>query len=150
MHKPTRIIFHSHDDTLSSHLTNDNQGIEPEWYCPIIFTILVNAADGIDTGWMTRIPIKLKRILDGEEPITMLPWFKGSYLYSINLRDHFRASSADGSFYLMWQRMYIHPECVSSFKLESAMLFLLDEVKYLWVSGENHPGCSRLPRYIAL
>jgi DNA topoisomerase-2 len=35
---------------------DDNQRIEPEWYVPIIPMVLVNGADGIGTGWMTKIP----------------------------------------------------------------------------------------------
>ena len=87
MSKLTRIIFHPHDDPLLNYLTDDNQRIEPEWYCPILPMILVNGADGIGTGWMTKIPnfnprdlvANLKRMLDGEEPLTMLPWFKGKH-----------------------------------------------------------------------
>ncbi len=35
---------------------DDNQKIEPEWYIPILPMVLVNGADGIGTGWMTKIP----------------------------------------------------------------------------------------------
>ena len=46
--------------------------------------ILVNGADGIGTGWMTKIPnfnpreivSNLLRMLEGEEPVDMVPWFK--------------------------------------------------------------------------
>lgn len=82
----TRLIFHPHDDPLLRYLNDDNQRIEPEWYCPIIPMVLVNGADGIGTGWMTKIPnynprdlvANIKRMLDGEEPRPMTPWFKGS------------------------------------------------------------------------
>jgi DNA gyrase/topoisomerase IV subunit A len=37
-------------------MLDDNQKIEPEWYMPIIPMVLVNGADGIGTGWMTKIP----------------------------------------------------------------------------------------------
>ena len=30
--------------------------IEPEWYAPIIPMVLVNGADGIGTGFSTKIP----------------------------------------------------------------------------------------------
>lgn len=54
-------------------------------YVPILPMILVNGADGIGTGWMTKIPnfnprdivANLRRMLDGEEPEPMVPWFKG-------------------------------------------------------------------------
>jgi len=48
--------------------------------------VLVNGADGIGTGWMTKIPnfnprdlvANIKRMLDGDEPLPMIPWFKGN------------------------------------------------------------------------
>ena len=89
MSKLTRLIFHPHDDPLLNHMMDDNQKIEPEYYVPIIPMILVNGADGIGTGWMTKIlnynprdlVANIKRMLDGEEPTTMDPWFKGSIYY---------------------------------------------------------------------
>ena len=87
MSKLTRIIFHPHDDPLLKHQMDDNQRIEPEYYAPIIPMILVNGTDGIGTGWMTKIlnynprdiVANVKRMLDGEEPVTMHPWFKGNW-----------------------------------------------------------------------
>jgi len=63
---------------------DDNQRIEPEWYMPIIPMVLVNGADGIGTGWMTKIPnynpreivVNIRRMLAGQEPKDMVPWFK--------------------------------------------------------------------------
>ena len=52
----TRLIFNANDDPLLKYLNEDNQRIEPEWYMPIIPMVLVNGADGIGTGWMTKIP----------------------------------------------------------------------------------------------
>ncbi|TPP66786.1 DNA topoisomerase 2 [Fasciola gigantica] len=52
----TRLIFHPADDPILTYLRDDNLRIEPEWYCPIIPMILVNGADGIGTGYATRIP----------------------------------------------------------------------------------------------
>ena len=53
-------------------------------YIPILPMVLVNGADGIGTGWASKIPNynpreiaeNLLRMLDGEEPKEMLPWFK--------------------------------------------------------------------------
>ncbi|KAK6644205.1 DNA topoisomerase 2 [Polyplax serrata] len=81
----TRLIFHVHDDPLLKYNKDDNQKIEPEWYIPIIPMLLVNGADGIGTGWMTKIPnhnpreivSNIKRMLDGDDPLPMKPWYKG-------------------------------------------------------------------------
>lgn len=80
----TRLIFHPHDDPLLTYLRDDNQKIEPVWYMPIIPMALVNGAEGIGTGWMTKIPnhnpreiiANLKRMIRGEEPLPMKPWYK--------------------------------------------------------------------------
>ena len=80
----TRLIFNVNDDPLLKYLFEDNQKIEPEWYMPILPMVLVNGADGIGTGWSTKIPnynpreiVKnLRRMLDGHEPRQMNPWFK--------------------------------------------------------------------------
>lgn len=80
----TRFIFHPHDDPLLKHQYDDNQKIEPLWYIPIIPMVLVNGADGIGTGWMTKIPNynpreivnNLRRMLNDEEPKPMIPWWK--------------------------------------------------------------------------
>ena len=47
--------------------------------------VLVNGADGIGTGWMTKIAnynpreivANIKLMLDGQDPLPMIPWFKG-------------------------------------------------------------------------
>ncbi|XP_050517290.1 DNA topoisomerase 2 isoform X2 [Diabrotica virgifera virgifera] len=80
----SRLLFHVHDDALLKHEYDDNMKIEPVWYIPIIPMVLVNGADGIGTGWMTKIPnfnprdlVKnLRRMLDGEEPEELIPWYK--------------------------------------------------------------------------
>ena len=43
-----RHIFPPSDDPQ---LVSPFQQIEPEWYCPVIPTVLVNRAEGIDTGY---------------------------------------------------------------------------------------------------
>ena len=79
-----RHIFSEHDDAVLTYLMDDNKMIEPERYIPILPMVLVNGADGIGTGWMTKIPnynprdiVKnLKRMLEGKDPKDMAPWFK--------------------------------------------------------------------------
>ena len=51
-----RMIFNENDDPILNTLMDDNQKIEPEFYMPILPMVLVNGADGIGTGWMTKIP----------------------------------------------------------------------------------------------
>ena len=76
----TRTILNAHDDALLNHLYDDNQKIEPEWYCPIIPMVLVNGAEGIGTGWSTKIPnydvreivANIRRMLDGLDPLPMV------------------------------------------------------------------------------
>lgn len=52
---------------------------------PTIPMVLVNGADGIGTGWSTQIPNynpvdiveNIRRMMRGEEPERMTPWFRG-------------------------------------------------------------------------
>lgn len=54
--------------------------MEPEWYVPIIPTVLINGAEGIGTGWASKIPnydvreiiSNILRMLNGEEPQKMV------------------------------------------------------------------------------
>lgn len=80
----TRIIFNPLDDPLLIPQKDDNQKIEPVYYVPIIPMVLVNGAEGIGTGWSTKIPnhnprdiiTNLKRLINGDEPKPMSPWYK--------------------------------------------------------------------------
>ncbi|KAF8771269.1 DNA topoisomerase 2-alpha-like [Argiope bruennichi] len=80
----TKHLFSSFDSPLLNHLYDDNLKIEPEYYVPIIPMVLVNGAEGIGTGWSTKVPnynprdlVKnIYRLLDGEEPLPMNPWYK--------------------------------------------------------------------------
>lgn len=75
-----RYIFHKHDDPLLKYEYDDNQRIEPVYYMPVIPMVLVNGADGIGTGWMTKIPNynpreiieNLHRMMDGADPKPMV------------------------------------------------------------------------------
>lgn len=77
-------IFNPNDTPLLNTLYDDNQKIEPEYYVPLIPMVLVNGADGIGTGWMTKIPNynprdivdNLRRMIDGDDPFPMKPWYK--------------------------------------------------------------------------
>ena len=92
-----RMIFNENDDAILNTLTDDNQKIESEFYMPIIPMVLVNGADGIGTGWMTKIPNynpreivrNLRKMMKGEEPTDMVPWFK-TFKGTIEPLDHQR------------------------------------------------------------
>ncbi len=51
-----RHIFNEADEAVLNYQLDDNQRIEPEWYIPILPMVLVNGAEGIGTGWSTKIP----------------------------------------------------------------------------------------------
>lgn len=55
LEKITRFLFSVHDDPLLNYLEDDGQKVEPEYYLPIIPTILVNGCSGVGTGWSTEI-----------------------------------------------------------------------------------------------
>ncbi|NXW70734.1 TOP2A topoisomerase, partial [Hirundo rustica] len=79
-----RLVFPQTDDNILRFLYDDNQRVEPEWYMPIIPMVLVNGAEGIGTGWACKIPnfdirevvSNIRRLMDGEEPLPMLPSYK--------------------------------------------------------------------------
>ncbi|XP_059617656.1 DNA topoisomerase 2 isoform X2 [Phlebotomus argentipes] len=79
-----RLIFHPNDDPLLQYQKEDNQDIEPVWYLPIIPMVLVNGAEGIGTGWSTKIPnynpreliSNLRLMIQSEEPQPMKPYYK--------------------------------------------------------------------------
>jgi len=95
----TRQIFHPDDDKLLTYLEDDGLSIEPEFYAPVIPMILVNGADGIGTGWSTKIPNfdpreiieNLRRMIAGNEPEEMHPWYK-RFIGSIT-HDHTKCGS---------------------------------------------------------
>ncbi|KAI4159830.1 MAG: hypothetical protein LQ342_006248 [Letrouitia transgressa] len=80
-----RRVFHSADEPLLTHNTDDAKLIEPEMYVPVVPLVLINGADGIGTGWSTSIPNynpediveNLKLMMDGEPMKPMVPWFRG-------------------------------------------------------------------------
>ena len=81
----TRKIFPSVDDNLLKYLDDDGDQIEPEYYVPTIPTLLVNGATGIGTGFSTNIPSynpkdiakNVRRMIAGETPLAMTPWYRG-------------------------------------------------------------------------
>uniref|UniRef100_A0A914GY21 DNA topoisomerase 2 n=1 Tax=Globodera rostochiensis TaxID=31243 RepID=A0A914GY21_GLORO len=81
----TKALFPPVDEYVLRFLYEENQRIEPEWYCPVIPTVLVNGADGIGTGWSTTVPnynprelvANMRRLIHAEPIQPMVPWYKG-------------------------------------------------------------------------
>ncbi|WWC70116.1 uncharacterized protein I206_104063 [Kwoniella pini CBS 10737] len=81
----TRAIFNPADEGLLNYLIEEGMGIEPDYYMPTVPLVLINGADGIGTGWSTSIPNynpvdiveNIRRMMRGEEPQRMNPWFRG-------------------------------------------------------------------------
>ena len=53
---PTRVIFPKADDVNLKHCVDDGSAVEPEFYVPVIPTILINEIHGIGTGWSCYWP----------------------------------------------------------------------------------------------
>ena len=85
LEKLTSIIYNSIDDPILNLQYEDNEPIEPEYYAPIIPMVLVNGAEGIGTGFSTKIPpynpieiIKnIKNIMNNKPFELMDPWWQG-------------------------------------------------------------------------
>ena len=81
------LIYHLDDNPLLKYQYEGSKKIEPEWYIPIILTILVNGVEGIGTGWSTSIPNfnptdiiqNLRRKIEGKNMVLMHPWYHGFY-----------------------------------------------------------------------
>lgn len=80
----TRSIFNELDDPILKYLNEEGQKIEPQYFIPIIPTILVNGCEGIGTGYSSSIPNynykdiinNIKRYINKESLIPMTPWYK--------------------------------------------------------------------------
>ena len=83
--KLASIIYNPIDDPILNNQTEDSEPIEPEYYAPIIPMVLVNGAEGIGTGFSTKIPpynpieiIKnIKNIMNNKPFEQMDPWWQG-------------------------------------------------------------------------
>ena len=81
--KNTRTLFDPKDDPVLKYLDDDGKQIEPDYYVPILPTVLVNGTEGIGTGFSSYIPPfnpddicnNIKRVISGENVIPMKPWF---------------------------------------------------------------------------
>jgi DNA topoisomerase-2 len=83
--KEARKLFDPKDDDILNYLDDDGRSIEPDFYMPTLPMVLVNGTEGIGTGFSCYVPpfnpedIKenIKRMLGGDTPVEMKPWFRG-------------------------------------------------------------------------
>lgn len=82
----TRYIFRKEDDPLLNYLTDDGVSIEPEYYQPIIPTMLVNGSIGIGTGFSVNVPLfnpidicdNLLKMINNDPGLKpLIPWYRG-------------------------------------------------------------------------
>lgn len=81
----TTIIFNPSDNMVLKQQDDDGMVIEPEYYAPIIPMVLVNGAEGIGTGFSTKIPPynpleiirNIRNIMQGRAYDPMDPWWQG-------------------------------------------------------------------------
>eukprot|EP01062_Namystynia_karyoxenos_P069391 TRINITY_DN648_c0_g1_i2.p1 TRINITY_DN648_c0_g1~~TRINITY_DN648_c0_g1_i2.p1 ORF type:complete len:1578 (+),score=721.92 TRINITY_DN648_c0_g1_i2:135-4868(+) len=81
----TRVVFNKSDDFLLNYKDDDGTPVEPEWYIPVLPTVLINGCAGIGTGFATSIPNfnpldiveNVRRLIRGEEQQKMIPWYRG-------------------------------------------------------------------------
>lgn len=81
----TTIIFNPEDTPVLNHQDDDGLPIEPEFYAPIIPMILVNGAQGIGTGFSTKVPPynpvqiiqNIRNIMANKPFEPMDPWWQG-------------------------------------------------------------------------
>ncbi len=81
----TRNVFKKEDDCLVNHLYDDGDLIEPQYYYPVIPTILINGSTGIGTGFSTDIPKfnpldicnYILSLIDNKPLPLLKPWYRG-------------------------------------------------------------------------
>ena len=81
----TRYVFPEKDDAILHYLNEDGTMIEPEYYVPILPTVLMNGIAGIGTGFSSSIPPfspkDLVRYIQGQlrgeyEEVEFLPYYE--------------------------------------------------------------------------
>lgn len=82
----TRSLFKHSDDPICNYMNDDGKNIEPEYYYPILPTIIINGTKGIGTGFSTFVPkynpmdvsnyVKAK-IDKKSSSLKLTPWYDG-------------------------------------------------------------------------
>jgi len=81
--KDARKLFDAKDDAVLKYLDDDGKPIEPEYYVPILPTVLVNGTEGIGTGFSCYVPPfnpkdiceNIERAISKQPLKEMKPWF---------------------------------------------------------------------------
>ena len=82
----TRFLFKKTDDAILKYLDDDGTSVEPIFYIPIIPLVLVNGAEGIGTGFSTKIPCfnpkvliqYIRDVITHKDPNKdLIPYYKG-------------------------------------------------------------------------
>ena len=88
LEKTTRLLFREEDDPLLTYVVSDGETVEPEYYLPVLPTLLINGCSGIGTGWSSSIPAYNPKdliewirewLLEGEsiDRDELVPWYRG-------------------------------------------------------------------------
>jgi DNA topoisomerase-2 len=93
--KNARILFDPKDDPVLEYLADDGKQIEPDFFVPVLPTVLVNGTEGIGTGFSCYVPPfnpkdiqdNILRIISGAQPNKMVPWFK-NFKGVVRAEDH--------------------------------------------------------------
>ena len=80
-----RKLFDARDDSVLGYLSDDGKQIEPEFFVPVLPTVLINGTEGIGTGFSCYVPPfnpsdiskNIQRCLSGNPIEKMTPWFRG-------------------------------------------------------------------------
>jgi DNA topoisomerase-2 len=78
-------LFDPNDSAVLTYLTDDGKQIEPEFFVPVLPTVLINGTEGIGTGFSCYVPPynptdiadNISNFLKGKPLVKMAPWFRG-------------------------------------------------------------------------
>jgi DNA topoisomerase-2 len=81
----TSYLFPKADEPLLNQIEEEGEFVEPEFYVPILPTVLVNGTCGIGTGYSTSIPQfnpldiveNIKHKLNQKDMKEIIPWYRG-------------------------------------------------------------------------
>ena len=84
MNPLTSLLYKKDDSPILNFLDDDGLSIEPEYYAPIIPSLLINGAKGIGTGYSTTVPMfnpldvanNLKLRIHQKDMLPIKPWFR--------------------------------------------------------------------------